>query len=402
MRYFSFSSLVLVLTLFLALFSSKSQAQDSINLWFTDGELERVLQKLSEQFTEQNGGVQVNVVNLPNEELKASIVRTVRNDLAPDIAVFTSDNTAYAPMMKLSSFDASQLNPYWDESILESLAFNGRIHGLPLQRSNRLLMFYNKALVQFPAREWETLLEQAPDLLTRNLLPVGVLYDEPYWFAHFATHFSAQFTLNDRPTLNTLEMAESLKFFKQLVDAQVIRNDCGYDCVSKDFYQGKVAYALNGVWAINEAAEALGNDLGITPLPTLDGRAMKALTSIVMLTFPNDSWHGPNQKVIRAFAKFLRTEQAQIEIAIATKMLPINLQWLTDEFRTELHADQLSLTDENHYMPATLSYIAMWNGMKKGLVLHSNEHLNAIDAAQYMQKVTLENQQRLVEMVNLP
>lgn len=401
MRYIPRCLFSVIVIQFLAFYSANITARESINLWFAGGELENVLHTLSEQFAEQSRGIHVNVVNLPNEELKTSIVRTVRNNLGPDIAVFTSDNTAYGPMMKLSSFEATQLEPYWEPSELESMAFNNRIHGLPFQRDNRLLLFYNKTLIKQPADNWDTILAQTPALLRQNILPLGVMFEEPYWFAHFATHFSVNFIRDDQPVLNTLEMAESLKFFKQLVQAKVIDEKCGYDCVSEDFYQGKVAYALNGVWALNDADAALGDNLGITRLPSYDGRAMKALASIVMLTFPNDSWNGPNQKAVRAFARFLRTEQAQLQIAAATNMLPINLKWLSADNQAKLHKAQLELRDELEYMPATLSYISMWNGIKKGVILHSNGQLSALDAGQFMQKVTIENQQRLLEMDTL-
>jgi len=196
-------------------------------------------------------------------------------------------------------------------------------------------------------------------------------------------------------------MADTLLFFRTLANTQVVRDDCGYDCVSTDFYDGKVAYALNGTWAIKEATQALGSNLGITTLPSLNDIPMKALTAHVMLTFPNDSWHGPNRRAIRAFSQFLRTKASQIEIAEVTKMLPINPMWIEEIDNSRMHRAQLDLLHEVRFMPATLNYIAMWNPLRKGMLLHHNRHLTASEATKYMQNSALKSKQRMMELDSL-
>ena len=378
-----------------------AQSRETINLWYAAGELDAVLPEIAEQYSAQNRAVQINLVSLPNEELKTSIVRTVSNNIAPDIAIFSSDNTAYADLMQLSQFSVNQLEPLWGADEINAMQYAGKLYGLPLQRNNRLFMFYNKALVNHPAKTWRQLQQEAPDLVAQDILPVGMLFREPYWFAHFATLFTPQFVKGDKPALNSVGMADALEFFRQLAESGIVRDDCGYDCVSTDFYNGKVAYAMNGTWAISEAMVALGDDFGIVEFPSLDEIPMKALTSNVFLTFPNDAWNGANRTAVRAFSTYLRTKPVQIQIAEATGMLPINLEWVNEINQPEIHRTQINLSHEAEFMPAKLSYIAIWNALRKGMLLHHSRQLNGLDTGEYMQRAALNSQQRMMELDHL-
>ena len=393
--------LLLCVVLICSAVSASAQSRETINVWHSVGTLDEVLKSLALQFTEQNSAIQINLVSLPYEELKTSVVRTVTNNNAPDIAIFTSDNAAYADMMRLSRFPLNVLLPYWDKRTLNSLMYDGKLYGLPLQRSNRLLMFYNKSLVEQPALTWQQIIQASDGFKQRGILPVGILFREPYWFAHFATLFATQFIVEDRPALNSVEMAETLKLFSYLVNQGTIRDDCGYDCVSRDFYNGDVAYAINGTWAIHEAISALGEDFGIIQLPSFNNKPMKALSSTVMLTFPNNSWNGVNRNAVRAFSKYLRTKASQIQLAKATFMLPINLDWVNEMEYSAIHKTQVDLLYEAQFMPAKLSYVGIWNALRKGMLLHHSGQLNELDTSKYMQKAALDSQRRMMELDSL-
>jgi maltose-binding protein MalE len=166
-----------------------------------------------------------------------------------------------------------------------------------------------------------------------------------------------------------------------------IDKDCNYDCVSIDFYAGKVAYTMGGVWALEQASEALGKNLGIIDLPSYQGRPMHALTSMVFLVYPNDSWNGTKQTAIRAFSAFLQSDDAQQQLARATSMVPLRPDVLTDLSVVPLLVAQEKLTAPVLYMPANNAYVSIWNGMRKGLRLHQRGALSTKEAVDFMQRI---------------
>ena len=359
-----------------------------INVWLASPELTPTLKTLAQQFSAKHPAVQINAVNLPNEDLKTSLVKAVYNNNAPEIAIFSSDNTVYAKHMRLSAFD-SLSSVSLDDTTLDALRFNDKYYGQPIQDKNRLVLMYNKSLVGNPATTWEGIIEQTPYLLQQGILPVGVLFNEPYWFAHFVTLFDPQITNTEQPILSTPAMQQALTLYRSLADMKSIDKDCNYDCVSIEFYAGKVAYTMGGVWALEQASEALGKNLGIIDLPSYQGRPMHALTSMVFLVYPNDSWNGTKQTAIRAFSAFLQSDDAQQQLARATSMVPLRPDVLTDLSVVPLLVAQEKLTAPVLYMPANNAYVSIWNGMRKGLRLHQRGALSTQEAVDFMQRIAL-------------
>ncbi|WP_164078314.1 sugar ABC transporter substrate-binding protein [Alteromonas facilis] len=359
----------------------------SLNVWFASSQLDGAIQTLAKEYSQQYSAVQVNLVSIPNEDLKTSLIKTLNSGRAPDIAIFSSDNTVYAAQMRLSALPNDLVEAGLSPLEYDAMRVNGRYFGLPIQRQNRMLLLYNKAIVSSPAKSWNRIMSQADEFNAKSILPVGVLFGEGYWFGHFISLFSGQLASEGQPQLNTTAMQESLIFYKHLSEINVIRENCGYDCVSIDFYKGNVAYAINGTWALKEAVDYLGDDLGIAELPTYDGQAMKALASTVVMVFPNNSWHGSNQKAIQHFAQYLRSKEVQKQLSEMTLMLPLHdHSSYSPQARQWLDA-QSALRGSTTYMPADPAFVSVWNAIRKGIRLYQSETADAKQSAEYMQVV---------------
>ncbi|WP_100658573.1 sugar ABC transporter substrate-binding protein [Alteromonas flava] len=374
---------------------SISRERANINLWIASPQLEQPLKKIANQYSQLDPATLINVVSVPNEDLKTSIIKTVSSGKAPDIVILTSDNTVYARPMRLSSIPPELVNDQLSEHEKAALRFNKQYFGLPLLRSNRLLLFYNKALVPEPAQSWETIVAQATSFAEQNILPVGVLFEEAYWFAHFVSLFGGSLASNGSPNLDSMAMQKALSFYKELGNEGIIDPSCGYDCVSKDFYQGEVAYAINGTWALREAVDKLGTDLGITGLPSYQGTEMHALSSLVVMVFPNNSWNGPNQVAIRKIAHYLRSQQIQKYLSNATLMRSIIANESAPPDIADWFVIQEELSKQNRNMPADTAFVSIWSALRKGLKLHQSGVLDPQQTAEYMQQVARKNQRQL-------
>jgi maltose-binding protein MalE len=75
-------------------------------------------------------------------------------------------------------------------------------------------------------------------------------------------------------------MYRTLKELKRVVPA------CDYHCLTQDFYAGKHDLVLSGEWAIADAKSALGENLGVAPLPTWQGKPMTSPFATHAIFFP--------------------------------------------------------------------------------------------------------------------
>ena len=100
-----------------SVFAPPAASPVSLNVWFASGQLDGPLKHLADVFNSQHSGMSINVVSIPNEDLKTSIVKTVINSNSPDIAILSSDNTVYVQQMALSEIPLSYLYINLPESI---------------------------------------------------------------------------------------------------------------------------------------------------------------------------------------------------------------------------------------------------------------------------------------------
>ncbi|MBM33368.1 MAG: hypothetical protein CML22_03600 [Rheinheimera sp.] len=388
----------IVLLCFLVL-SCGANGATQLTIWHMSKELDADFAALATSFTTSHPEVAVAVHLLPNEELKASAIRAKDQQGAPDIIIISSDNIGYADLMRLSELPPEMVDTAMPATTLQTLQFRNKNYSVPLFAGNHLLMLYNKALVKTPASDWPQLIAQHDLFNAAGVQTLALNYQEPYWFSIFVSLFGGNLTYDDTVTLNTPAMQQALQFYQQLAKSGVTNMQCGYRCVSEDFYQGKFAYAVNGTWALTAARERLGSDLGVTLFPQLQGRQIKPLASYIVMVFPNQSLSSekaPQIKQLTAF--FQRPENVQ---AIATKHF-ITPYYQSYQTNTADYPDSdgiypkvLAQRELSQLMPTSAAMVSVWNGMQKGMLLYQNKTLDASAAAEFMQKVSARDQQIL-------
>ena len=360
-----------------------------LSVWYGSPDLTVALETLTKQFEQQNPTITISTIQIPNEELKTSVVKAVRKGNAPDIVILPSDNMGLASVMKLSLLDVTAATEGLSLDAAEGLLFDGDAFGMPLYQHNRLMMFYNKTLVAQPARNWLELEKQHQQFASQGIQTLGVNTREPYWFAHFVTQFNAQMLSSDKLNLASPDIESALHFYRRLIELGVIRENCTYDCVSVEFYKGKVAYAMDGNWSLKQAVETMGDQLGIATFPSLRGRQAKTLTSLTVMVYPNKSLSGERSLEITALSNYLRLPSSQKQMFTLSYLMPYHQSVLDELSEQQWMASQLAVRGENVYVPPSMTVVSMWNGMQKGLGLFLDEKLDSAATTRYMQKVYL-------------
>lgn len=385
---------ILLLCGVLAAFVVNSATQ--LNIWHMLKEMDTDLAATATTFSHSHPDIKVSVHLLPNEELKASAIRAADQQVAPDIIIISSDNVGYAGLMRLSELPPQLIDAALPAAVRHALQFKQKHYSLPLFAGNHLLMLYNKALVTNPVTDWQQLFAQQPKFNQQGVNTLALNYQEPYWFALFASLFGADLISNGKVSLDSTAMAQALQFYQQLAEQGVVQPQCGYACVSEDFYQGKYAYAINGSWALAEAEQRLGASLGVMPFPQLQEKQMQPLASYIVMIFPNQSLSGDKAAQIKQFVRYLRQPDNLHSLAKKHYLTPFYYAVKSEPWLTKpLYLQVLAQSRLSQLMPASTAMVSVWNGMQKGMLLHQKQTLDAAAAAGFMQKVAQRDQQLL-------
>uniref|UniRef100_A0A486XIF9 Maltose/maltodextrin ABC transporter, substrate binding periplasmic protein MalE n=1 Tax=Rheinheimera sp. BAL341 TaxID=1708203 RepID=A0A486XIF9_9GAMM len=359
-------------------------------------EMDEDFTAVAKRFSNSHAGINVAVQLLPNEELKASVIRSAVQAVAPDIIIISSDNVGYARLMQLSELPDSMAIANLAKGVQLALQFEKKNYALPLFAGNHLLLMYNKKWVNQPVTDWQQLFDQHTSFAAKGVKTLALNYQEPYWFALFADLFGAHLIKDNAVNLNTVQMQQALSFYKTLVQRGVSQIECGYHCVSEAFYQGQFAYAINGSWALADARQRLGDNLGVAAFPGWQSRQIKPHASYIVMIFPHHSLQGAKATQIKQFVQYFRQHDNLQALADKHYLTPyFNSDSAVSATGDTLYKQVLAQTQQSQLMPASEAMVSVWNGMQKGMLLHQANTLNAAEAAAFMQKVAQRDQQLL-------
>jgi raffinose/stachyose/melibiose transport system substrate-binding protein len=166
--------------------------------------------------------------------------------------------------------DALNSDPSWKNkflpSVWSSVTFNGKIYGVPLNNTQPILFFYNKAMFDqyhlTPPQSWNELLNVVQTLKQKNVIPIAVAGASQWTYLMYAEYLTDRFggpsafqaVLANQP--NAWSNPAFIKAFtaiQQLVDAGAFGSS--FSSVSADsnqdaalIYTGKAAMMLQGTW----------------------------------------------------------------------------------------------------------------------------------------------------------
>ncbi|WP_280157720.1 sugar ABC transporter substrate-binding protein (plasmid) [Priestia aryabhattai] len=159
---------------------------------------------------------------------------------------------------------------------------NGKkvLYGFPISIETYAL-YYNKDLVDKPAKTWEELFAQAKEFSkgsTKNnpkygfmMEPGNFYYTHAFLAGYGGYVFGNENTNPNQLGLNNKGAVKSGEFMqrihKELLPLKV--EDISSDVISTLFNEGKLMYRISGPWDVKNHLDA-GVNLGVTPLPKLD------------------------------------------------------------------------------------------------------------------------------------
>ena len=344
--------------------------------------------KIKSEFKEQN-------------DLKSSMMGLMEANTAPDAIIMPSDHVGLHSFIRYSEIDRKLFPAAIPERIWNSGFSDGKLYGVPLIQGNHLMLFYNKGLIKEPAANWEDMLKHKAELEAKGLATIAWSFDEAYWFLPFLAAYGGWPLNNGKVELNTPAMAAALDFYKGLRLKSLPYPDCSYQCAVDLFKTGKVAYTINGDWIGKEFHQALGDNLGVSAIPSAEGKTMIPTFSTHVIAFPGDSLNGAKRASLIALANYLQSAKVQRQIWDLSGAIPVEesaFNYAQGNAQGYLKKT-IELMANTKPMPADKEMTFIWDAIGKGYWRHREGALDGAAAARYMQQLAerhIRNAQRMV------
>ncbi|MCD8509784.1 MAG: extracellular solute-binding protein [Bacillus sp. (in: Bacteria)] len=263
---------------------------DQLTIWANDEEDELDLYEELAAKYEAETGIAVEVVPFSMLEQIDALSLDAPAGRGPDLFFQPHDRVGEIHLQGLAApieLTEEQLAGY-PEGAVDAFFFDGYQLGIPAVTETYAL-FYNKELVPEAPATMEELMEIAADLTNPA--------NDEYGFLMEATNFYFVYPFLTAPGGYVFGMTEDgldaddigLATDGAVEGAEMIQSwfADGYipegingDIMGGLFRDGKVGTVVTGPWSINDYQSAIGDNLGIAPLPTLGGQHLNSFSGV--------------------------------------------------------------------------------------------------------------------------
>ncbi|WP_159945691.1 MULTISPECIES: extracellular solute-binding protein [unclassified Nocardiopsis] len=227
----------------------------------------------------EEAGVTIERTAFDTTALTNQALLAAQEGTAPDVilldnpAVSTLADTGMLTTMEEFGLDTSEI----DDNLLAAGVVDGQAYGVPIG-ANTLALYYNEEILDEAGvdpdsvTDWASLtdaLERVAETGHQGITFAGIGTEEGS-FQFLPWFWGAGADLGD---LDSPEAVEALELWKGWLDAGYAPNSVitnSQNTVWEQFLTGGFAFAENGTWQVNSAAEA-DFPVGVIPLPGRDG-----------------------------------------------------------------------------------------------------------------------------------
>ncbi len=296
------------------------------------------------------------VFKVPNDQLGAMAEAGYINPLSPDATKWVDKN---------------------DISVAgEAVSWKGKYYAYPQDQQSNII-FYNKAKFSEAPNSWTQFTQDKA---------IGTDFTNSYnWYPAFLSNGTVLFG-KDGETLDGTDVAgdaglQVLNWFaKQKSNTGVVQSG---QALLADLKSGKTAAVLDGPWDASNVKKILGDNYGVTTLPTIDfgsgEKKMQAFSGVGTLAVNSAS---KNQVAASSLAQYLSNADSQKELYKDNNAIPVAKSLQTDSDITADPAAQavIKQVPEDTLMPKMPEMATFWN---LAAPLINNTYLGKTPASQY-------------------
>lgn len=373
------SRIVVVLLLFVC---TNVKSEQTISLAFSHQN--QGLLQIIEGFT-QRTGIQVEARSIDNSELKIELLQRSASKSLPDAVLVPGDFLGMKDL-QYSEVASSLIHPDTHPRFTQSAKVDGLYLGIPIIAGNHLLLYYNQALVPKAASTWPEMQEQQR-LLWADKAPIAWSFNEMYWLVPFITAMQTTPLEGNVAQLNSKAMQHALTFYWDLARQGTVNSQCDYQCATQGFVDQQLPYLISGFWAYTGLVEKLGDKLGIAPLPSINGHAMRSYFSAHVLAFPGKGLTGKKRLALLALADYMQSLAVQQRLWSLLQALPVNgqvLNAITSQASANISM-VIKQLNQSEPLPNSLAMAIVWEAMLIGFKRYGGGIVDAPQATLLMQ-----------------
>ena len=298
---------------------------------------EIALTALLEQAAVDMPNITINVLQVPFNDIYNKYRTDVASGGGPDMFIAPNDSLgddARAGLIAdITDLAAGKLGEFSQLSV-DGMSLDGKLYGIP-ESLKAVAMWYNKSLLDTPPATTDEL-----KALMEAGTPVSLSYGCYHHWGFYGA-FGGQIFDENWKVVAGDGIADAMSYLNDLYQISVAN---GWPKNDSDglapFTEGQMAIITNGNWAMGDYRTALGDNLGVAPLPSGPGGASNPLLGVDGFYFnPNSA----NQEAALEVALYLTNKNSQTVMMNEAGHVPANttvevtdplFQGLLDAFST--------------------------------------------------------------------
>lgn len=362
----------------------------TISFWEQEGDdVDVFIDQLIADFQAANPNIVVERSHYENEALRDQFQTASLAGAAPEVVRVPNDFAGpfseleiVAPVSDL--FDETFLAQFFPGA-LDPAVVKGTLWGVPDNYGNHLMLIYNKSLIAEPPATFEELVTKAKELTTGDIQGFAYNLNEPYWGAGFYGAFGGwPLDENDMPQFNNESFINYLKFVAQLKADGVVPQECDYACADTLMKDGKAAMIINGDWSLGDYTTALGENMGVAPVPPINGGNYTQMTAGKYFMVSIAAVDDPAKKeAVQKFITYMTSPEVQKMWLDQFKRLPSNTEVAKDPSIASdaILAGSMAALSNGRGQPAAAQMRCAWDAWRPNLEGVMAGTLTAEDAA---------------------
>ncbi|AJY77805.1 ABC transporter substrate-binding protein [Paenibacillus beijingensis] len=357
----------------------KTEEGAKLVVWETKDQLEFV-KEVGKKFEEQYG-VPVTVKEVgADKEQSDRLATDGPAGLAADILTLPHDHiglNAKAGLILPNDYFEEETRTSSTESAVTASTFEGVLYGYPKAVETYALL-YNKDLVPSPPTTWEDIIEFSKTFNDPTNNKYTIMWDLGSFYYSYIFYSSLGgyiFGKEDTDTsdigLNNDGAIKGLTYFKKLKSALPLNSgDITGDVKSQLFQQGKLAFNIDGPWAISSFRDKV--NFGVVSLPKFPSGEQSISFSGVKSYCVNAYSKYPN--AARLFAHFATSKENQLLDYKMTGIIPANSEaaedpiiqqdpYISGFYQQFTHSNPMPSIPEFDYVwePTDGALVSIWN-----------------------------------------
>jgi arabinogalactan oligomer/maltooligosaccharide transport system substrate-binding protein len=313
----------------------KPESGASLTIWESKDE-RSYTDEIAAQFTAKYN-VPVKIVEVAPTDQAAKLSQDGPSGLGADVVIFPHDGLGKAVTSNLllpNDIFGDVTKKENSEASINGSSYGGTLYGYP-RAAETYALYYNKDLVKTVPKSFDDVIAFSKTFTDKSKNKYGIMWETgnmyfsyPFIASTGGYMFGKNGTDKEDIGLANDGAIAGLKVFSSLKTVLPVKSgDINPDIKRGLFNSGDLAMDINGPWELAGYKKALGDKLGVAPIPTIAGKPAVSLSGI-------KSWYVsayskyPNAS--KLFARFATTKDAQLLLNKKVGSVPANTEALSD------------------------------------------------------------------------